>query len=162
MPHGAERAVLWLGVAQAYIAKENTARANEAINESLKSTSALDDPRRAFLTLAAASQLAGSDPDSAVTVLATSVKEFNKYSVAKVELAEDVVIGPLTMRFPLRLNSVQFDFSKSLAPLMKMSPQLVEAQLRDLKSDELKAEVLLAEARLLSTKLLQSKSRSKG
>lgn len=161
MPHGAERAILCLGVAQAYIAKKNTARANEAINDSLKSTSALDDPRRPLLTLAAASQLAGTDPDSAVSVLATSVKEFNKYSVAKVELGEEVVIGPLTIRFPLRLNSVQFDFSKSLAPLMKMSPQLVESQLRDLKSDELKAEVLLAEARLLSTKLLQLKSRSK-
>ena len=162
MPQGAERAILWLGVAQAYIAKENTAQANEAIRESLKSTTALDDPRRPFLTLAAASQLAGSDADFAVSVLATSVKEFNKYSVAKVELDEEVVIGPLALRFPLRLKSVQFDFGKSLAPLMKMSPQLIESQLRDLKSDELKAEVLLAEARLLSTELLQSKSRSKG
>lgn len=162
IPQGAERAILWLGVAQAYIAKEKTARANEAIRESLKSTTALDDPRRPFLTLAAASQLASSDADFAVSVLATSVKEFNKYSVAKVELDEEVVIGPLTLRFPLGLDSVQFDFSKSLAPLLKMSPQLVESQLRDLKSDELKAEVLLAEARLLSTELLQPKSRSKG
>lgn len=162
MPQGAERAILWLGVAQAYIAKEKTARANEAIRESLKSATALDDPRRPLLTLAAASQLAGSDADFAVSVLATSVKEFNKYSVAKVELDEEVVIGPLTLRFPLRLDSVQFDFSKSLVPLIKLSPQLVESQLRDLKSDELKAEVLLAEARLLSAELLQPKARSKG
>ena len=161
MSHGPERSILWLGIAQKYIGKGNTSRANEAVKESLKSTSKLEDPRRPFLTLAAASQLAEIDPDFAVSVMAASVKEFNSYLVARVEWDEEVVIGPLTMKFPLRLNSVQFDFSRSLIPLMKMSPELTESQLRDLKSDELIAEVLLAEARLLSARLLQPKTPTK-
>jgi hypothetical protein len=150
---GIERALLWLGLAQARFKQGDNARTSEAINESLKDARRIEDIRRAFLVLTAASELARFDPLIAGSTLSEAVQAFNSIEATSsdnIRWVRTVEAGTLWRDFPVEIEGIQFNFAQALLPLIAADPEGTLSIIANVKNEELlgKGLAVLAEALL--------------
>lgn len=146
LPQGIERALLFLGIAQAAAKAGNIPHAREAIGLSVKATQAVTDARRPFLTLAAAGQLAGFDSVAAESLLTDGIKEFNaqdETSVANVEWRQQVAIGSLVERFPLEVKNVETGFGQAFRRTITNNPDGGASKAESFTNEQLRARAFI-------------------
>ncbi len=124
LPQGIERALLRLGIAHMYADKGDLPRAAESINASLLDAAKLDDSRRPYLVLSAASQLVHVNAPAATATLLDAVRQFNalKDSTVDDNWDERVEVGMLWRDFPLEVEGVSHSFSQAMPDLMRADP----------------------------------------
>ena len=152
LPQGVERAVLWLAIAHAHMKNGASARASEAIRFSLASARQVEDARRPFLILSAASELARVDRVLAQITLAEAVKEFNarkKGSLNEVVWEQRVEAGVLWRYFPLRVKGVGFSLEQTLPSLLDADMEGTLASVNNLTGEEEVEQVLTTTAAVL-------------
>src|ERR1043165_544659 len=152
LPQGVESAVLWLAIAHARAKSGASARASEAISSSLAAARKVDDARRPFLILSAASELARVDRVLAQITLAEAVKEFNarkKESLTEVVWEQRVEAGVLWRYFPLRVKGVGFSLEQTLPPLLDADMEGTLASVNNLTGEEEVAQALTTTAAVL-------------
>lgn len=146
LPQGIERALLFLGVAQAADKAGDIPRAREAIELSLKATQSMTDARRPFLILAAAGQLANFDSVTAESLLADAVKEFNTHdemALTNVEWRQQVEIGPLVEKFPLEVKDVEIGFGRAFRRTILHDLDGGAARAENIKDEQLRARAFI-------------------
>jgi hypothetical protein len=149
LPKGTERALLWLGIARARAKARESQRSTEAINEVLEAALSVNDARRPYLTLSAASQLAQVDPPRSHTLLVEAVRQLNGQdteSLASVSWERRVETGRLWRSFPLKVAGVETDFRQTLPILMKADKEGTIEAVKRLTDERQLALALLAVA----------------
>lgn len=144
---GVERAILWLGIAREYSRRGDARHASALINESLAAARKVEDARRPFLLLSAASQLAPSDPESAKVILLEAVTQFNAQGaeqLAEVQWEQRVECGLLWRDFPLNVKGVEVGLQQTLRPLLKNDTEGTVTAALGLKDEKQLAAALLA------------------
>jgi hypothetical protein len=147
LPHGVERAMLWLGIARVRFTAKRPQRALEAINEALASARKVSDARRPFLLLSAAGQLAAIDADQAKVILLESIRELNAQeaeALTEVQWEQRIECGLLWRYFPLTVKGVEFDFRQTLRPLLKNDMEGTITAALALKDEKQLTKALLA------------------
>lgn len=146
LPQGIERALLFLGIAQAADKAGDVVHAREAIEQSLKATQSLNDARKPFLILAAASQLANFDAVAAESLLTDAVKEFNTYdemALTNVDWRQRVEIGPLVENFPLEVKDVEIGFGRAFRRTISHDLDAGATRAESFKDEQLRARAFI-------------------
>jgi hypothetical protein len=149
LPAGVERALLWLGIADALFGAGQPQRGEAAVNEALASARQLNEARRPFLTLNAAAQLARVDPSLAQTTLTGSVLEFNARSAEASGGAlwqQRIEAGRMWRDFPLRVRGVSYGWGRALPPLLSTDLEGTVAAVGRLEAEPMRAQALLVAA----------------
>lgn len=155
LPQGIERAILLLTISQTRAKAGESIRAGEAVDSALKASRSVNDARRPFLMLCAASQLAGIHSFATQSVLSDSIKEFNAFddvSLAAIDWNQTVQVGPLVARFPLDKGEVDFSFERAFLAIVVADPEGAAARAENLKNEFLRARGFVAVAATLLKK----------
>lgn len=143
---GIERAVLRLAVAHARTKESDRGRALEAINASLKDVKELDDPRRPFVMLSAAGELAQLDATSAFQTFSEAIKLLNSGDGKLPKWSETVVVGGRSFSFSLRggEGGAKGIINSTTRRLYLVNAQETEAAVQSLKHELIVGNVLRA------------------
>lgn len=147
LPQGIEASVLWLGIAHAHAEAADLPKTSYAINASLAAARKVDDGRRPFLILTAASELAALDPLVSGATLIEAIKEFNEQKIeekARVQWSQRVKAGLLWREFPLKIKGVEFGLERSIRALSRADLEGTLTALDGLKNEQHRADALLA------------------
>lgn len=149
-----ESAMLGLGIARAHAEKHSRERSLRWINKALEVSRRLDDPRRPFLTLAAAELLANYDVPAAISVFGETVQEFNRRNTSAgaetMDWAATVDAGDKTIRFRLELKGLSLGrFSDPLRIIAKAEPEATKNMVLGLKNEEIQSLAISGLARSL-------------
>lgn len=146
LPQGIERALLFLGIAQATAKAGDMPHVREAIEQSLKATRSMTDARRPFLTLAAAGQLSGFDSVAAESLLTDAVKEFNTHDemeLIHIDWRQQVEIGSLVEKFSLEVKDVEIGFGRAFRRVIANDLDGGASRAETLKNEQLRARAFI-------------------
>lgn len=147
LPPGIERSILWLAIAQANAKSGEPAQTQEALSAALESALKVDDARRPFLMLNAASQLARLSVELGKPALAEAIKEFNKQKagdVAKVDWRQTVDVAGGWRHFSIEINAVEYGYEYCLRPFAQSDPEGALSSAGALSDETQRGEALLA------------------
>lgn len=156
LPEGVERSILLQAIAKIQAKEPNPNLSEETILKALKAARSTSDGRRPFLLLTAAAQLADLKSPVAYSALAEAVKSFNSFeesTLADVDWAQTVEIGPQKARFPLDVANIDFDFNEAFRAIALADPESAMAQADELQHEKLRAQGLVEVARALLEKV---------
>lgn len=156
LPAGIERAILWLGLAHAYLKAERNTVAAEAIDDALRDTRKVGDARRPFLIFAAATAMTHIDRLRAMEIGVEAVKAFNnesRDSLASIRWTQPVTCGSARRDFPLTIEGIQLDFASAVRDLVDAEPERAAEMTSELKDENLLGQALLAVVRNRLTSL---------
>ncbi len=151
---GVERAILWLGIARARLDESSRARAAESLNAAVKDARRVEDSRRPFLLLCAASEYARFDNVMAIVTLQESVTAFNKQedeTWERVGFYQEVSTGNDSRPFALSIKGIEPRFSSALSNFAQSRLEQTESILMNLENPALLGAAFVA----LSTALLK-------
>lgn len=147
LPPGLESAVLWLGIAHASAGAGDMQRADEALRSALKAARSVEDSRRPYLVLNAATQYTRFDRAQAVETLSEAVREFNAQTpeaLARTNWRQRVTIGSRYREFPVRARGLEFGFRPAMAKLAAMDVEATLAEVLKLKAEPQQSQGLMA------------------
>jgi hypothetical protein len=146
LPPGLERAMLLLSIGQTLVKDGKVPDAEEAIDASLKATSAVDDVRRPCLGLIAAGQLAQIRSLRAPTVVGSTIRDlnsFDKANYADVDWARNVEIGALKATFLLNVAGLNTNLNTALHSIFLSDLEIGFARAQELKNEGLRSRALV-------------------
>ena len=146
LPQGIERSILFQTIARAQAKRRDSVLTEETIDKALKAARSISDGRRPFLLLFAAAQLADVKSPVVHSALAEAVKDFNSFeesSLAKLDWAQSIQIGPLQTRFPLEVANVDFSFNNACHAVALADPEAAMARAEELQNENLRAQSLV-------------------
>jgi len=147
LPLGIERSILWLAIAKATEKSGDPAHTQEALSAALVSARKVEDARRPFLMLNAASQLARMGVELGKPALVEAIKELNKQKpddVAKIDWRERVEVAGAWRHFSVEINTVDYDYESCLRPFAQSDPEGALSSATGLSDETQRAEALLA------------------
>lgn len=155
LPAGIERSILWLAIAQANAKSGEPAHTQQALSSAMESARKVDDARRPFLILNAASQLARLDLDLGKTALAQAIKEFNKQKpedLARVDWRERVDVAGAWRHFSVEIKAVDYRYEHCLQPFAQSDAEGTISSASGLINESQRGEALLTIAAVLLKK----------
>ena len=155
LPEAIDSAILWLGIAQAWVKLGKVPNAREALNSALRAANKVNDARRPHLLLAITSQLTKVDPEQVKFSMENAVTSFNSQkpeALNKISWQRNVEFGKTSLNFPLKVEGVQFGFAQALPALVAKDLDGTLEILKLLQTEELKAQVMLSLAEILLQK----------
>ena len=147
-----ERAMLWLALANAHKVTGNKQRARESLDEGLTTARSIDDARRPYLLLNVGGQYADLEASVGQLVIREAVKEFNEQTageVAKLNWNREIIVGPLTQPFALKVKGADLNFEKNVRALVDSDAESTLATLKTLTNEPALTAGLLAAAKTI-------------
>jgi hypothetical protein len=147
LPAGLERALLLLSIGQTGVKNGKAAEAEEAIDASLKATSAVEDLRRPCLSLVAAGQLAQLRSLRAPTVVASTIRDLNSFDTvnyAAVDWTREIEIAPLKVTFSLDISGLDLNLDTALRAIFLSDFEIGFARAQELRNEGLRGRALVA------------------
>lgn len=144
---GLERALLLLAIAQTRVKSGDVAQAEEAIDASLKAAAAIEDSRRAALSLIAAGQLAQLHSLRTPSATASAIKDLNSFEKATygdIDWTKEVQIGALKSTFPLQLSGLDLNLDTALRAILLSDLEIGFARAQEIKNEFLRSRALVA------------------
>ena len=147
LPMGIERSILWLAIAKANEKSGDQAHTQEALSAAMVSARKVEDARRPFLMLNAASQLARLSVELGKAALAEALKEFNKQKAddfAKVDWREQVDVAGAWRHFSVEISTIDYGYEYNLRPFAQADPEGTLSSASALSDETQRGEALMA------------------
>ncbi|HET8782757.1 MAG TPA: hypothetical protein VFM63_10095, partial [Pyrinomonadaceae bacterium] len=144
---GLERALLLLAIAEKRVKSKDVASAEEAIDASLKAAAAIDDSRRAAISLIAAGQLAQLRSLRTPSATASAIKDLNSFAEANygdIDWTREVQVGALKSSFPLELSGLDLNLDNALRAILLSDLEIGFARAQEIKNEWLRSRALVA------------------
>ena len=144
---GVGRAMVWVAIARARVDSGNVASANIALEEALISASKMDDVRRPYITMNAASQFARFDLQRGKVTLMTAVSEFNSQkpeALSKIEWNWRIELGPSRQPFPLKIKGFEYSLEATLQSLLAADRDETILAIRNLTNEKPLSDAMIA------------------
>jgi TonB family protein len=146
LPQGIERSILLQAIAKIRAKGTDRYLTEEIVDKALKAARSMSDGRRPFLLLTAAAQLASLKSPAIHSALVEAVKDFNSFeesSLAGLDWAQSIQIGPMRARFPLDVADVDFSFNEAFRAVAFADPEAAMARAEELQHETLRAQALV-------------------
>jgi hypothetical protein len=164
LPAGLERALLLLAIGQNRIKGGSVSQVEEAIDASLKATSAVDNLHRPCLSLIAAGNLAQVRSSRTPFVIASTIKDLNSFAEVNcldVEWTRQIRVGALESTFSLDSFGLNLNLNEALRAIYLSDFEIGFARAQELQNEPLRARALVEFVGAYLTKLEQDKSQKK-
>lgn len=152
MPQTIERAILWLAIGHSHAKAKRPETAVDNLNSAIRDARKLEDGRRAFLILSAASEMVNLDSNIATGLIEEAIKIFNAQeadSMKDVVWARKLEKGRTLRLFPIEVAGIKFGYHSAFLEFSKIEPQAAIAAAGGLSSENASAQSLLAVATTL-------------
>ncbi|HEX3184524.1 MAG TPA: hypothetical protein VHQ94_06995 [Pyrinomonadaceae bacterium] len=146
LPAGLERALLLLAIGQNRIKSGGVSQVEEAIDASLKATSAVDNFHRPCLSVIAAGNLAQVRSSRTPFVIASTIKDLNSFAEVNcidVDWTRQIKVGALESTFLLDGFGLNLNLDEALRAIYLSDFEIGFARAQELKNEPLRARALV-------------------
>ena len=164
LPSRLERALLLLAIAQNRMKSGNVSQVEDAIDASLKASSAIDNWQRPCLSLIAAGNLAQVRSARTPFVVASAIRELNSFAEVHcmdVEWTREIKVGALESSFSLDRLGLNLNLDDALRAIYLSDFEIGFARAQELQNEPLRARALVEFVAAYLHKLEQEKSQKK-
>jgi TonB family protein len=143
---GLERAILLLVIAQHRVKSGNNAKAEEAIDASLRAAAAVSDLRRPYLSMIGAGYLAQLQSSRTPAVTAGTIRDLNSFesaNFAAVEWSREVEVGALKANFSLAVAGLDVNLDAALRAIFLSDLEAGFTRAQELKNEGLRSRALV-------------------
>lgn len=164
LPAGLERALLLLAIGQNRIKSGSVTQAEEAIDASLKASSALDNFHRPCLSLIAAGNLAQVRSSRTPFLIASTIKDLNSFAEVNcidTQWMREIKVGALESSFALDSFGLKLNLDEALRAIYLSDFEIGFARAQELQNEVLRARALVEFVGAYLNKLERDKSQKK-